>query len=229
MIPNETFNIAYDVNIAFKPVYKTGMINCQFDDIEINGCCYDKDTGSVSACSDEEAQFWSVYLHEVNGPMHCIADCKTYEAARQVEKLLLLVLYTHIQTKSQLRTNLILLAVEEAYSAFLKEDERIAAEPETEFTGHPFTTCTNICVWLKENHFPQAKIVGYFIENNPMAIIGLAEGGHDFLLVDDRYIIDFWYRHVTGAANAAIVIDTTENSIDLAKYGDPKQWEPLPV
>lgn len=57
-----------------------------------------------------------------------------------------------------------------------------------------FGICTNGCIWLKENYFPNAKIKGYFHEDNPTAKIGESEGGHDFLVVNDEFIVDLWYK-----------------------------------
>jgi len=226
MKQNETFSINYDINIEFKPIFTTGFLNIQFDEIEINACCYDKESDSISLCITEEAEFWSVYLHDVNGGTQCIADCKTYEAAQQLEKLLLMILYTNTQTKKQLRKNLIISAVQEAYNTFLKEDERIAKQPETEAIGHVFSRSGNICIWLKRTHFPNAKIMGYSMEDNPTAIIGITEGGHDFLFIEERYIVDFWYGHVKRLHGVPIIIDIMDkDKINISRYGNPAKWE----
>jgi hypothetical protein len=41
-------------------------------------------------------------------------------------------------------------------------------------------------------------IMGYWSENNPIAELGHSEGGHDFLIVDDEWIIDFWAAAYCG-------------------------------
>lgn len=54
--------------------------------------------------------------------------------------------------------------------------------------------CTQVCQWLKKNHLPDAVIMGYNADDNPTAVVGEAEGGHDFLVVDNKWIVDFWYE-----------------------------------
>lgn len=222
-----SFNIDFNVTVELKPIFQTSFLQTRYNDIEINGCCYDKENNDISKCCDEDAEFWSVYLHDVNGGRDCIADCKTLGAAHQLEKLLLIVLYTNLQNKSQLEENILFSAVDEAYYAFLKEDETILKRPETEDTGHPFTNCTNICKWLKKSYFPQAIIMSYSIENNPAVTIGVKEGGHDFLFINERYIVDFWFRHVMAVHDASIIIDTMEiaNNDWKRKYGSPNKWK----
>ena len=88
-----------------------------------------------------------------------------------------------------------------------------------EETGSKYAICTNICKWLIDNHFPNAKIVGYYCDENPTAIVGEAEGGHDFLLIDDTYIIDFWYKTFYDQSTPAII-----KASDQTVYGDKSTW-----
>jgi hypothetical protein len=121
-------------------------------------------------------------------------------------------------------------------SAFIAEDERLDAEREADILefgeefdhGNPFTICTNGAKWLRDNYFPKAVVMGYWIENNPTAEIGQDIYGHDFLLIDNRYILDFWYFHVCGKENAPVFLDM-EKDQELVKkyYGDHTKWEPL--
>ena len=116
--------------------------------------------------------------------------------------------------------------VDEALQATINEDIRLSELPETEEFGNPFIVCTNVATWVKNNYFPTAKVVGYSIDNNPGAI-GEDEGGHDFVLFDDRYIIDFWDR-IAGDANAPIFYDLETDQELVKKYlGDQSTWETL--
>lgn len=58
-----------------------------------------------------------------------------------------------------------------------------------------YLVCTNVCKWLRDNYFPEAEVMGYFHDDNPTAIIGRDEGGHDFIVVDN-HIIDFWHKEL---------------------------------
>lgn len=60
-----------------------------FDEIEIHPCKdYNKD-GNIEQCEESEAEFWSVYVHNVEGGIYCVADCQTKEQARDLKTLIL--------------------------------------------------------------------------------------------------------------------------------------------
>lgn len=91
--------------------------------------------------------------------------------------------------------------------------------------GSEYIICTNVCKWLRTNYFPNAKIIGYWMEENPTALIGEAEGGHDFLLVDDQYIIDFWYIELYDES-APLFVDIKKDTDYVQKYyGQPRTWQ----
>lgn len=116
-----------------------------------------------------------------------------------------------------------------AYHAFMREDNRLAELPETEDHGHPFTICTTGARWLKKHFFPNAVVTGYSIDDNPTAKIGEDIYGHDFLIVDGKYLVDFWYRFVTRQERTApIVLDLKKDKKLIEKYyGDSSKWETL--
>ncbi len=101
------------------------------------------------------------------------------------------------------------------YEAYL-----IAYEKDyTEEHGSQLAICTSVCRWIIENWLPSGKVFGYYCDENPTAIVGEAEGGHDFVLVDDTYIIDFWYKHTYDPEFPAIV-----KVSDQTVYGDKSTW-----
>lgn len=119
--------------------------------------------------------------------------------------------------------------LDEIFQAFKVKDEELFKSADIEETGNPFTICTNGARWLKAQYFPTAKVVGYSTDDNPTALIGQETFGHDFILVDDRYIIDFWYRHVWGQSEAPITLDLLTQQDEVKKYyGDPEKWGELP-
>lgn len=111
------------------------------------------------------------------------------------------------------------------YKAYIAEDKRLQETDNDDQYGNPFTICTRGAIWLRDTFFPKAQIKGYFYDRNPTAEIGEWTLGHDFLIVDGRYIVDFWYRHVQGVRTAPIVLDM-EKQKDLVKryYGDDNRW-----
>lgn len=84
--------------------------------------------------------------------------------------------------------------------------------------------CTISAMWVKDKHFPDGVVTGYHHDNNPTAVIGEAEGGHDFLIVGD-YIIDFWYRYWYGDDKPVLVKLDECSSL----YGDRSKFEIVPT
>lgn len=68
-------------------------------------------------------------------------------------------------------------------------------ELESRPEGFICTTAAHEC----RERLGEGVIFGYVHDENPEAELGESEGGHDFLLVRDRYIVDYWahsyYQH----------------------------------
>lgn len=80
----------------------------------------------------------------------------------------------------------------------------------------------------------EVAVVGFANEDNPTsrcAIVEYHPGGHDFAIVDDRYLIDPWVRLV-AAVEDQIFYDLNDPA-DAAKardiYGPRECWLPLPT
>lgn len=64
--------------------------------------------------------------------------------------------------------------------------------------------------------------MGYFIEDNPTAELGRAEGGHDFLIVDEEWILDFWAAAYYGERP---IHNLQTDTAEIARlYGDRTKW-----
>jgi len=68
-----------------------------------------------------------------------------------------------------------------------------------------------------------ATMFGYWAVDNPTAELGQSEGGHDFLLVEDRYIVDFWAAAYCGKCPVLDLV--TDIAIIRKLYGNPSNWE----
>lgn len=69
------------------------------------------------------------------------------------------------------------------------------------------------------------KVKGYFHEDNPTAAIGKDEGGHDFAVLHDRYIVDPWHKHMYGHPNAVHDLKNPAHEAAIKHlYGDPATW-----
>lgn len=86
--------------------------------------------------------------------------------------------------------------------------------------------CTAMARFLKK--VVGGELRGYRMEDNPGTKIHDTAEGHDFLVVDGRYIVDHWLKHVQAMTDRAVL--DLKNKADLAIvkdfYGDQAKWLP---
>jgi len=78
--------------------------------------------------------------------------------------------------------------------------------------------CTNCALYLKS--ILGGLVVGYDHSENPTAEIGVAESGHDFLLLE-QFIVDIWAARIYGTP--PVIRRSTAKLVDRL-YGDPGKW-----
>jgi hypothetical protein len=87
------------------------------------------------------------------------------------------------------------------------------------------STCTTGACAIAKKY--RGTVVGYFSQDNPTAKLGANEGGHDFALVGNRYVVDPWAKHVDGSVQRATL--DLEDPADAATarelYGDRSTWK----
>lgn len=59
----------------------------KWDSIEVHPV-WDDGNGNCEPCEEGEESFWSVYLHQVEGGILCIADLPTKELSLQLAELI---------------------------------------------------------------------------------------------------------------------------------------------
>ena len=83
------------------------------------------------------------------------------------------------------------------------------------------------CAEEAQQQLGMGKVVGFFGEDNPAARLGRKEGGHDFLLIGGRFIVDIWAKD-TGSYTDRYVLDLA-NPAQRSKiselYGPVWRWE----
>lgn len=91
-----------------------------------------------------------------------------------------------------------------------------------------WSICTNWAAKIQDKLAPgRVVIAGFLTENNPTATrMDYLAGGHDFAIVDGRWIVDPWITEVEcedkrGVYDLEVPFDDFMTSI----YGDPKCWE----
>lgn len=91
--------------------------------------------------------------------------------------------------------------------------------------GSPAVFCSGYAGYVRRMLGDRALIHGYDCGENPQSSIALEAGGHDFAVVDGRYIVDFW-AHDMGYTTST-VIDTEDLSVAeevLRLYGPRETW-----
>lgn len=82
--------------------------------------------------------------------------------------------------------------------------------------------CTDSSVYLAERL--GGAVYGYMIEDNPNAEVGAAEGGHDFVVVNDRWLVDFWAKDTYQPQDLHDMADPAQMENVRRLYGDPSRW-----
>lgn len=113
------------------------------------------------------------------------------------------------------------------------------AMPDTESLmpdGSSAVCCTNYAHYVRATLWAlghQVQVVGFANEDNPTSRCAIEEfhpGGHDFAIVDSRYLVDPWVRLVAGVEDQ--IFYDLNDSDDAKKaheiYGPRSLWLPLP-
>ena len=98
--------------------------------------------------------------------------------------------------------------------------------------GSSAVQCTGFACAIQKKLGPdRVKVMGFMTEDNPGTEIETVAEGHDFAVVDGRYIVDPWIAEVEGISDA-IVFDLQDEG-DQARissiYGDQTTWEEVPA
>ena len=100
-------------------------------------------------------------------------------------------------------------------------NERIFPGGEDE-TGH----CT-ACARIVAERFG-GGVRGYWHDDNPTARVGETEGGHDFAVTADRFLVDPWLYHYYGESPVLDLDAVAARAEAAARYGPQENWRLLP-
>jgi hypothetical protein len=73
----------------------------------------------------------------------------------------------------------------------------------------------------------RGRVRGFWVDDNPEATdVASVCDGHDFAVVDDRYVVDGWAVHVEGITKQVVwdLKDSMEQAKILRLYGRPEKW-----
>ena len=91
---------------------------------------------------------------------------------------------------------------------------------------HETRNCTG-CARIITERFG-GQILGYYHAHNSTASVGETEGGHDFALTADRFLVDPWLYHYYGEAPVLDMTVRGDREIALARYGPEENWQRVP-
>lgn len=83
--------------------------------------------------------------------------------------------------------------------------------------------CTDTATWLAERL--DGEVYGYRHKDNPEAELGESEFGHDFVVVDDRWLVDWWAKDSYQLRDLYDLKDPADQEKVRRLYGDPGKWE----
>jgi hypothetical protein len=86
-------------------------------------------------------------------------------------------------------------------------------------------TCTSTSVYLSSRL--GGDVYGYSSEDNPDAIVGQAEFGHDFAVIGDRYLVDFWAKDTYQHKDLYDLWDPEDKKEVARMYGDRRKWKKM--
>lgn len=119
-------------------------------------------------------------------------------------------------------------AAEEVSALPVGEVEREAMSKRTdELAAFAMRTVRPLCWWGAHAVAREfgGIVCGYLIEDNPTALVGKSAGGHDFCVVDDRYIVDAWaVKHEGTLFNPVVDMKRSGPAWVRTFYGERSCW-----
>ena len=112
------------------------------------------------------------------------------------------------------------LTLREILDGFARDVERFPGGPND--TG----SCTG-CAYLVVEQFG-GQVRGYFHAHNDTARVGESEGGHDFAITPEGFLVDAWVFHYRGEAPVLDLTLSEDRTEALARYGPEENWQKLP-
>jgi hypothetical protein len=126
------------------------------------------------------------------------------------------------------RTVTLMQEIRKAIAKFRKTQYYDEEQGATFFKDHkgeeaPLGTCTCSAGWMAEElGLDRCLILGYLSKNNPKARAGRDEGGHDFLVVDGKVIVDVW---LSEWWRGPLITQMSDWKAVRKWYGEPSKWE----
>ncbi|MHD0644857.1 hypothetical protein ACYPKM_04470 [Pseudomonas aeruginosa] len=120
------------------------------------------------------------------------------------------------------------------YSTGLPEDEHASQYPGREFNsvsvlpnGQEMFFCHNCADWVIEVLGTGLR-AGFYVNANPVEDKVIMDAdGHNFAVIDGRYIVDVWLQHFTETSTQGVfdMHDPADHAAITQHFGDPSKWD----
>ncbi len=91
---------------------------------------------------------------------------------------------------------------------------------------HETRNCTG-CARIVTARFG-GQILGYYHAHNPTAAVGETEGGHDFAVPADEFLVDPWLFHYYGETPVLDMKVRADRDVARSRYGPEENWQRVP-
>jgi hypothetical protein len=105
--------------------------------------------------------------------------------------------------------------------------ERFARNAKIFPGGEDATGLCSACARIIADRFG-GEVRGYWHEDNPAARVGETEGGHDFAVTPERFLVDAWLFQYYGDSPVLDLTDAADRAEAVTRYGPEEKWELVP-
>lgn len=114
--------------------------------------------------------------------------------------------------------------------AYQEEKGYVLSDVTSEFPDGSMVNCTGYAIQIGKKFPDSTLIFGFENEDNPDCDIvqkRLHPGGHDFAVLEDRWLIDPWVKQVRYAYEQTIydLLDPRDFALVRARYGRRDNWK----
>jgi hypothetical protein len=92
---------------------------------------------------------------------------------------------------------------------------------------HETGNCT-ACARIITERFG-GEVRGYYHAHNSTARAGETEGGHDFAVTPERFLVDPWLFHYYGESPVLDMATPAGRAEALSRYGPEENWQRIPM
>ncbi len=73
----------------------------------------------------------------------------------------------------------------------------------------------------------RGQVFGFYDHENPETDTGGFAGGHDFAVIDNRWVVDLWSKHFVGISDRCVFdLESDADAAEIRRlFGDRSRWK----